>query len=45
MVETAFLLEPLMRLFTDPSGLDCGGEHLDGGIGRRVRHIVFWLSG
>lgn len=39
-----FLLKLLVRLFTDPSGFDRGGERLDGGIGRQVRHIVFLLS-
>ena len=45
MVEAKLLLELLMRLLTDPSGLDRGGERLEGGIGRQVRHIVFLLAG
>ena len=44
MVEPKLLLELLMCLFTDPSGFDRSDEHLDGGIGRQVRHIVFLLS-
>ena len=44
MVEAKFLLELLMRLFTDPSGLDRGSEHLEARIGREVRHIVFLLA-
>ena len=30
VVEPKLLLELLVRLFTDPSGFDRGGEHLDG---------------
>lgn len=45
MVEPKLFLELLVRLFTDPSGLDGGCKHHDGGIGRQVRHIVFLLSG
>ena len=45
MVEAEFLLELLMRLLTDPSGFDRGGEHLEARIGRQVRHIVFLLAG
>ena len=44
MIETEFFLELLVRLFTDPSCLDRGGECLEGGIGRQVRYIVFLLS-
>src|SRR3978361_629933 len=33
-----------MRLFTDPSGLNSGGEHLEARIDREVRHIVFLLA-
>ena len=44
MVEPKFLFELLVRLFTDPSGFDRGGEPLDGGIRRQVRHIVFLPS-
>jgi len=44
MVEAEFLLELLMRLLTDPSGFDRGGEHLEARIGRQVRHIVFLLA-
>ena len=36
MVETEFLLELLMRLFTDPSCLDGRGERLELRIGRQV---------
>ena len=45
MVEAKLLLELLMRLLTDPSGFDRGGEHLEARIGRQVRHIVFLLAG
>ena len=45
MVEPKLLLELLVGLFTDPSGLDRGCERLDGGIGRQVRQIVFLLPG
>ena len=45
MVEPKLLLELLVCLFTYPSSFDRGDEHLDGGIGRQVRHIVFSLSG
>ena len=31
-----------MRLLTDPSGFDRGGEHLEARIGRYVRHIAFF---
>ena len=41
MTEPKFLLELLVRLFTDPPGFYRGGQHPDGGIGRQVRHIVF----
>ena len=45
MVEPKLFLELLVRLFTDPSGLDGGCKHHDGGIGRQVRPLVFLLSG
>ena len=45
MIESKLFLELLVRLFTDPSGLDGSGEHPDGGIAWQVRHIVFLLSG
>ena len=41
VVEAEFLLERLMRLLTDPSGFDRGGELLQARIGWQVRHIVF----
>ena len=44
MVETKLLLELLMRLLTDPSGFDRGGEPLEARIRRQVRHIVFLLA-
>ena len=34
VVEAKLLLELLMRLLTDPSGFDRGGEHLEARIGR-----------
>lgn len=45
VIETKFLLELLMRLFTDPTGLDRGRERLERGIGREVRDVVFLLAG
>src|SRR5205823_1885140 len=42
--EAEFLLGLLMRLLTDPSGLDRGGERLEAGVGRQVGHIVFLLA-
>jgi len=45
VVEAEFLLELLMRLLTDPPRLDGGGQHLERGIGRQVRQVVFLLSG
>ena len=44
VVETEFLLELLMRLLADPSGLDRGGERLEVGVGGQVREIVFALA-
>jgi len=44
VVEAKLLLELLMRLLTDPSGCDCGGEQLEARVGRQVRHIVFLLA-
>src|SRR3546814_13230478 len=40
----ALFLELLMRLFADSARLDCPGQVLDGGVGRRVREIVFALA-
>jgi len=34
VIEAKLLLELLMRLLTDPSGFDRGGEHLEARIGR-----------
>jgi hypothetical protein len=45
MVETKLLLELLMRLFADPSGLDGGGERLEAGVGWQVRGVVFPFAG
>ena len=39
MVEPELLLMMPVRLFTDPSGFDRGGEPLEGGVGRQVRNI------
>lgn len=44
MIEAKLLLELLMRLFADPSGLDRGGELFEAHIGRQIRHIVFLLA-
>ena len=44
MIEAEFLLELLMRLFTDPSGFDRGGEFLQARIGWQVRHMVFLFA-
>src|SRR3546814_8683715 len=40
----ALFPELLMRLFADSARLDCPGQVLDGGVGRRVREIVFALA-
>ena len=45
MVEAEFLFELLMRLFTDPSRLDRGGEHFERGIGRQIRYVIFLFPG
>ena len=44
VIEAEFLLELLMRLFTDPSGFDRGGEFRQARIGWQVRHIVFLFA-
>ena len=44
VIEAEFLLELLMRLLTDPSGFDRGGELLQACICWQVRHIVFLLA-
>lgn len=44
VVEAEFLLELLMRLLTDPSGFDRGGERFEARVGRQVRHIIFLLA-
>ena len=44
VVEAKFLLELLMSLLTDPSGLDRGRELSKRGLGREVRHIILLLS-
>ena len=44
MIEAKFFLELLMRLFTNPSGFDRGGERFQARVGRQVGHIVFLLS-
>ena len=41
MVKPEFLFELLVRLFTDPPGFNRGGQHLDRGVGRQVRGIIF----
>ncbi len=45
MVGAEFFLELLMRLLTDPSGLDRGGELFQARVGRQVRHVIFLLPG
>ena len=45
MVEAKLLLELLMRLFADPSGLDGGSERFEAGVGGQVRGVVFSLAG
>ena len=45
MVKPEFLFELLVRLFTDPPGFNRGGQHLDRGIGRQVRDIIFLRAG
>ena len=32
VIEAEFFFELLMRLLADPSGFDCGGEHLEARI-------------
>jgi len=44
VVEAKLLLELLMRLLTDPSGFDRGGEHLEARIAGKFEHIVFLLA-
>jgi len=44
VVEAEFLLELLMRLLTDPSGFDRGGERFEARIGWQVRHIILLLA-
>jgi len=44
VIETELFLELLMSLLTDPSGFDCGGEHLEARVGWHVRHLVFLLA-
>ena len=41
MVEPQLLLELLMCLFADPSGLDSSGERLEAGVAGQVRGVVF----
>ena len=43
VIEAEFLLELLMRLFADPSGLDCCSKLFKAHIWRQIRHIVFLL--
>ncbi len=45
MIEPEFLFELLVCLFADPSGFYRGGQRLDGGIGRQVRDVIFFLAG
>lgn len=45
VIEAEFLLELLMRLFTNPPGLDCRSELFQAHIARQVRHIVFLFAG
>ena len=44
VIEAEFFLELLMRLLTDPSGFDRGGERFEARVGRQVRHIIFLLA-
>src|ERR1700691_2122230 len=44
VVEAKFFLELLVGLLADPSGLDRGGERLEGGVGRQGGKIVFALA-
>lgn len=44
VIETKLFLELLMRLLTDPSAFDRGGELLQAHVGWQVRHIVFLLA-
>ena len=45
MVEAQLLLELLMCLFADPSGLDSSGERLEAGVAGQVRGVVFSFAG
>lgn len=45
LIEAKLLLELLMRLFTNPSGLDGTGERLEAGVCWQVRCVVFLLAG
>ena len=44
MIEAKFFLELLMRLFADPSGLDCRGKLFETHIWWQIRHIVFLFA-
>ena len=45
VIEAEFLLELLMRLFTNPPDFDCRSELFQARIARQVRHIVFLFAG
>ena len=44
VVEAEFFFQLLMRLLTNPSSLDDGGEHSQARLGGQVGKIVFLLS-
>ncbi len=44
VIETEFFLELLMRLLTDPSAFDRGGQRFEARVGWQVRHIIFLLA-
>lgn len=45
VIETKFLLELLVCLFTDPTGLDRSRERLERDIRRKVRDVILLLAG
>src|SRR5512136_470580 len=44
VIEAEFLLELLMRLFTDPPAFDRGGKLREARVCGQVRHIVFLFT-
>ncbi|GHH16792.1 hypothetical protein GCM10008023_21220 [Sphingomonas glacialis] len=44
VLEAEFFLELLMRLFTDPAGLDSPSDVFDRGVGGKIGEIVLPLA-